>query len=72
MKIVQEKQATSEILNALLGGNPRKNTGRKANLPLRTRVLALHKAGYSIPMTATLAGCSVSHVKYVTAMDRSV
>lgn len=72
MKIAQEKQAKSETTNPCLDGNPQKNTGRKANLSLRARILALRKAGYTISMTATLAGCSISHVKHVTAMNRSV
>jgi hypothetical protein len=46
--------------------------GRKANLALRARILMLRKAGYSISMTAKLAECSVSHVKNVTALNRSV
>jgi AraC-like DNA-binding protein len=59
----------SETTNSFLGRN---HPGRKANLALRTRILALRKAGYTISMTATLAGCSISHVKHVTAMNRSV
>jgi hypothetical protein len=71
MKITQEKQVKSETTSPFLGESPQKNPGRTANLALRTRILALRKAGYTISMTAALAGCSVSHVKYVAAMSRS-
>jgi AraC-like DNA-binding protein len=46
--------------------------GRKADVAIRERILALRKAGYSIAMTAKLTGCSISHVKHITAMSRGV
>lgn len=72
MKITQEKQAKPETTSPFLGESPQKRPGRKVNLALRTRILALRKAGYSISMTAALTECSVSHVKHVTALNRSV
>jgi hypothetical protein len=41
-------------LNAKFGESAQKITERKANLALRTHILALRKAGYSISTTATL------------------
>jgi hypothetical protein len=67
-----DSEAQETVLKTRPVNGSQKTTGRKADLGLRRRILELRRAGYSISMTATLARCSVSHVKHVTAMDRSV
>jgi hypothetical protein len=70
----QETSRQAQLIKSEASDKPSQtmSSGRKANLPLRMRILTLRKAGYSISMTAKLAGCSVSHVKNVTALSRSV
>ncbi|WP_035217101.1 recombinase family protein [Desulfobulbus elongatus] len=45
-------------------------TGRKANVKVHERVVALRNAGHSIPETARLAACSESQVKRVWALHK--
>lgn len=45
-------------------------TGRKANMKVHERVVALRSAGISIPETARLAVCSESQVKRVWAIHK--
>lgn len=45
--------------------------GRKPDIALHRRILALKSGGNSIAMTAKLAGCSVSQVKRVCALSRA-
>lgn len=44
-----------------------KYAGRKPNLTMQQRIIALRKAGYSIRVTADMAGCSQSQVKRIWA-----
>ena len=46
-------------------------TGRKPDLAHHRRIVGLREAGMSIAKTAELAGCSIAHVKRVTAIHRS-
>ena len=46
-------------------------TGRKPYLAHHRRIVGLREAGMSIAKTAELAGCSIAHVKRVTAIHRS-
>lgn len=46
-------------------------TGRKPDLAHYRRIVGLREAGMSIAKTAELAGCSIAHVKRVTALHRS-
>ena len=51
-----------------------KYTGRQADMATHARIIALRKAGHSIPATAKLAGCSESQIKRIwslRAMDSS-
>jgi len=45
-------------------------TGRKPDLAHHRRIVSLRDAGMSIAKTAELAGCSIAHVKRVTALNR--
>ncbi len=45
--------------------------GRKPDLAHHRRIVALREAGMSISKTAELAGCSIAHVKRVTAIQRA-
>jgi len=45
-------------------------TGRKPDLAHHRRIVGLRDAGMSIAKTAELAGCSIAHVKRVTALNR--
>ncbi|KAG0186592.1 hypothetical protein DFQ28_007597 [Apophysomyces sp. BC1034] len=45
-----------------------KYKGHAPKTAAHARIVALHRAGYSITKTAELAGCSVSQVKRVWAM----
>jgi len=45
-------------------------TGRKTNVEVHERVVALRSAGHSIPETARLAACSKSQVKRVWALHK--
>lgn len=44
-----------------------KYAGRKPDLTMQQRIIALRKAGYSIRVTADMAGCSQSQVKRIWA-----
>ena len=46
-------------------------TGRKPDIAHHRRIVSLREAGMSIAKTAELAGCSIAHVKRVTALHRS-
>lgn len=46
-------------------------TGRKPDLAHHRRIIGLREAGMSITKTAELAGCSIAHVKRVTAIHRA-
>ncbi|KAK0349627.1 hypothetical protein LTR94_032346, partial [Friedmanniomyces endolithicus] len=46
-------------------------TGRKPDLAHHRRIVGLREAGMSIAKTAILAGCSIAHVKRVTALHRA-
>lgn len=46
-------------------------TGRKPDLAHHRRIVGLREAGISIAKTAELAGCSIAHVKRVTAVHRA-
>ena len=46
-------------------------TGRKPDLAHHRRIVGLREAGMSIAKTAELAGCSIAHVKRVTAIHRA-
>lgn len=48
-----------------------RHTGRKPDLAHHRRIVGLREAGMSIAKTAELAGCSIAHVKRVTALHRS-
>jgi DNA invertase Pin-like site-specific DNA recombinase len=45
--------------------------GRKPDIAHHRRIVSLREAGMSIAKTAELAGCSIAHVKRVTALHRS-
>ncbi|MCD7897630.1 MAG: recombinase family protein [Planctomycetaceae bacterium] len=47
-----------------------KYAGRKANTIIHQRIIALRKDGHTITETAKAAGCSVSQVKRIMAMNR--
>ena len=49
----------------------RETRGRKPDLAHHRRIVGLREAGMSIAKTAELAGCSIAHVKRVTALHRS-
>lgn len=46
-------------------------TGRKPDLAHHRRIVGLREVGMSIAKTAELAGCSIAHVKRVTAIHRA-
>ena len=48
-----------------------KYAGRKPDLVMQQRIIALRKAGYSIRATADMAGCSQSQVKRIWMRKRS-
>lgn len=48
-----------------------KYVGRKANIAVHQRIIALRKAGQTIALTAEIAGCSLSQVKRIWAIYRS-
>jgi DNA invertase Pin-like site-specific DNA recombinase len=48
-----------------------KYTGRKADTATHQRIVALRRAGQTIQRTAELAGCSVSQVKRIWALQRA-
>ena len=48
-----------------------KYTGRKANTATHQRIVALRRAGQTIQRTAELAGCSISQVKRIWALNRT-
>mgnify|MGYP000069451746 FL=1 len=49
-----------------------KYAGRKPDLLMQQRIVALRKAGYSIRATAEMAGCSQSQVKRIWARQTSI
>lgn len=46
-------------------------TGRKPDVAHHRRIIGLREAGMSIARTAELAGCSIAHVKRITALHRA-
>ncbi len=54
-----------------LAKEAKKYTGRKPNLAIHQRIVALRNAGQTIQGTAQLAGCSESQVKRIWAIHQS-
>ncbi len=49
-----------------------KYQGRRANTVIHQRIIALRKDGHTLAETAKAAGCSISQVKRIMAMNRAV
>lgn len=62
----RRKRQEQGISRAKLAG---RYNGRKPNLQVHERIVALRRAGHTIPETARLAGCSVSQVKRIWALS---